>query len=328
MCLTNQGTPVPVPEPRMEHAFLHKIFTTAYLSKSGKPIFRPNERNDRAVWNKPVPKFDGWYFLNYRYAAPADLMEVLTISQHIEPNAHAGDQRFVEAQRNAEAEVFIDKMMLSEKSFSKRGIIKVRERAIRDAMDTLRVKFGSEDMNALVEAVARLFDVGTLMVRKVCGLVSKAKPQESQEYKEDPRWGHLRWAVHQTRATAYATDVDARPGTPRAYGKFAPADALIQHKGERLYPEVCIVLGTVLSYDRFDGANTSMAKVGRFDTDKPFETGNVILMSAMAVKLIEGLRDPSSLSSEVAAKWEVWKSTHNTAALRPRARGGRLKAGA
>jgi hypothetical protein len=310
----------------MEYAYLHKILTTAYLSKSGKPIFRPNERNDRAVWHKPVPKFDGWYFLNYRYAAPDHIMEVLDVSQGIEPDADPRDPRFDEVQRTIEAEKYIDKMTVEERSFSKKNVIKVRERAVRHTMDVLRAKYGADSVSDLVEAVARLFDVGTLMVRKVCGLAPKAKPQESQGYKEDPRWGHLRWAVHQARATAYAADVDARPGTPKAYGKFAPADALIKHNGERLYPEVCIVLGTVLSYDRFDGAGTSMAKVGRLDTDKPFEAGNVLLMSSMAVKLIEGLLDPSALPSETATKWEAWKDTHNVAALRPRARRGRSKA--
>jgi hypothetical protein len=315
----------------MEYAFLHKIFTTTYLDSAGRPVFRPNENNSTAVWHKPVPKYSGWYFLNYRFAANEENMKALALAQHIEPEASPRDVRFEEAQRTSEADMYTDRMTVEERSFSKKSMVKVRARAMEAMVEKLRAKYGAESMRNIVEAVAKLFDVSVSMVRRVCEPPAPVKAKVSQEYKEDERWKHLRWAVSQARASAYLTDTYSRPGTVKAYGKFEPVDALISYRGQRLYPEACIVLGLPLSYDRFDvaggveGAKGAVARIGRLDTTKPFEAGNIMLMSTLASRLIEGLADQATLSDDFGKRWLAWCDTHNVEPLRQRAKGGRPK---
>lgn len=315
----------------MDYAYLHKILATAYLNPQGVPIFRPNEGNSTSVWNKPVPKYDGWYFLNYRFAASEGTMEALSISQHIEPEASPKDPRFDSVQRTAEGEVFIDKMTVEERGFSKKTIIKVRARAIEAMAGKMRAKYGADSMRDIVEAVAKLFDVSTSMVRKICEPQAPPKEKAPQEFKEDPRWRHLRWAMSQARASAYLTDTYAHPDMAKAYGKFEPSDALVAHRGQHLYPETCTVLGMPLSYDRFDvaggvsGAKGAVARIGRFDVGRPFESGNIVLMSTLASKLIEGLADQATLSDDFGKRWLAWKETHNVLPLRDRKKGGRPK---
>jgi hypothetical protein len=315
----------------MDYAYLYKILTIAYLNEKGVPVFRPNHVNDRAVWHKPVPKYGGWYFLNYRFAAPEPIMGALEVARCIEPDADPRDPRFDEVQRTAEAERYIDKMTVEERSFSKRNVIKVRARAIEEMVVKFRAKYGADKMRDIMEAVARLFDVSTSTVKKACEAQVPAKAKVSEEFKEDPRWGHLRWAAAQARASAYLTDTYARSGVPKAYGKFDPGDALVPHRGERVYPEICQVLGMPLSYDRFDvaggveGAKGAVARIGRLGVDKPFETGNIVLMSTLASRLIEGTSDQVVLSADFGKRWLVWKETHNVAALRVKDKGGRPK---
>lgn len=322
---------VPGAEPIMEYAYLEKILQTAYLSDKGVPIFRPNAKNNQAVWHKPVPKFDGWYFLDYHWAAPEHIMPVLELSQYIEPDTDPRDPRFQEVQRTVEAERYIGMMTDEEHKVSKRALIKVRERAIDAAVRRLKMKFGTEDaaqVEAIVSAVARMFDVSPTLVKKASGMIEKPKPKEVPRYKEHENYRHLRWAVSQTRAMAYNLDTYSPPGVPKAYGKFEPGDALVPYRKDKLYPEICQVLGTVLSYDRFSvegKAKGAIARIGRLDTDKPFEAGNIVLMSTTAVQLIEGVLDPATISVDFAERWERWKNTHNVAALRPRNRGGRPK---
>jgi hypothetical protein len=62
---------------------------------------------------------------------------------------------------------------------------------------------------------------------------------------------------------------------------------------------VCPVLGIELSYDYFmDRKSPNMIRVGRIVPSKPFETGNVLLMSTKAFHALETRSAPEALKGE------------------------------
>lgn len=332
----------------MNYAFPHILFTTCYLNSEGKPAFRPHERNPRAMWHKPVPKYAGWYFIGYRWVTLEDNMRALELVRHIEPEAHYKDERLYQALSTAEAEAFIDKMNAEERAFSKVHVSKLRSEAIKHIVNKFRIKFGIARLedNAvmlkdgadvskidaqIMEAVATMFDVGTLTVRRALGLhyqPAKSGPVRN-EFTNDPKWPYLRWAINNARGMASGIDIK-NAGASKVYGQFESADVLIKHRQEYLYPETCPVLGLPLVYNRNDTSPRGkdvQARVGRLDVMKPFESGNVTVMSSLAVRLIEGTYKPELLTADFGERWLEWKGAHNVMPTSTYARGKRPKAG-
>lgn len=59
------------------------------------------------------------------------------------------------------------------------------------------------------------------------------------------------------------------------------------------YPLRCPVLGVEVNWTNGEQDSMYSPRVGRYDSAQPFVSGNVVIMSKLAKKLLEGTRDPA-----------------------------------
>lgn len=59
------------------------------------------------------------------------------------------------------------------------------------------------------------------------------------------------------------------------------------------YPLRCPVLGVELNWTKGEQDSMYAPRVGRYDSAQPFVSGNVVIMSKLAKKLLEGTRGPA-----------------------------------
>jgi hypothetical protein len=169
-----------------------------------------------------------------------------------------------------------------------------------DNVDTV-----TEVPKVIVEAVALMFDVGQSTVQK---LLPKPVEKADTSYKSDERWAAVRHTVQMARVYAHKLALQ-RPLRGRTVGPLKTESVLIVAPGSKagprtlLFPQVCPVLGTELSYDYFmDRKSPNMIRVGRIVPTKPFETGNVLLMSAKAARAIETRSAPEGAGAPKSGK--------------------------
>lgn len=260
--------------------------------KSASPSYVLNNINlhDKGHWlfasgkfaGKPVPKFtasdDHIYFLGGMYYAPGRIYQECLEAKR----TAGGDPQAVDIALEARAQRDLD---FFDRTQDYTALSAIRDHVICDAVKRLVERTGAEQFQVL-PVVAELFEVAPRVVQRAMGLLAGPKP--TNEYKKDPRWGHLRVVVQRAKSGAYSKDVVRAPNTPPTYGGFNMESLLIKHNGELLFPERCPVLGVPLVYDRFTNPRDArMAHIARKDTTKPMSDTNVQIVCLEARKMLE-----------------------------------------
>lgn len=312
----------------MQVIFLESFISRAYLrpSPSGRAsvvCFRPNDKSPKRVWHKPVPRLfthdlvGSWYFFG-EFAAPEVAAEILPhvivpVDAPWHPKTFAPDV-VVSPAASQLADELRDKLTYYESAVPRPALNKMRKQLIKDMVQKFSSVAPEGPMRPVHEAVAFLLDCGLVTVQRVMAEDgAQPVPTVSKEYKEDPRWRPVLHAVATARSAAYQLDVRARPGAVPMTGKFSAENLLIEHKGEKLYPLVCPVLGMELEYNRFDHPKApSLICVGRADIRSPYAAGNVVLMSALGRKVTEGKVAASALSEAQRVAYQRYQDVTNT----------------
>lgn len=185
----------------------------------------------------------------------------------------------------------------------------IRDLGLRETVRQIMERSGLEGFQ-VVPAVAELFEVSPLVVRRAMGGTEAEGRAKPAEYKHDPRWRALVGEVQRAKSAAYSRDVVRGSGTVARYGKFDTEDLLIKHHGDRLFPERCPLLGLPLIYDRHSyPKDNRLIAIVRRDMSRPMASDNVVLVSRKAYKLLETRSKPET-AEEVAAldAWGVKKA--------------------
>lgn len=181
----------------------------------------------------------------------------------------------------------------------------IRDLGIRETVRQIMERSGLEEFQ-VVPAVAELFDVSGLIVRRAMGATEAATGRvKAAEYKRDPRWRFLTGEVQRAKSGAYSRDIVRGAGTSIKYGRFDTADLLIKHRGEKLFPERCPVLGVPLVYDRHAyPKDDRLIAIARKDPTRPMAPDNVHLVSRRAYKLLETRSKPGTPEeADAIARW-------------------------
>ena len=235
-------------------------------------VFRHHNDVNVDMWGKKVPTYDSgnvrWYFLTYRLIVPHGAVMFLE-----DPGLEAQCQEVLDHFRRFHISHNTDRVR-------RYALVKY----VTYFMRRLGLPEGSPPPREIIEAVAKMFDVGSSTVQK---LVPKAPPPPDTPYKKEEEWFVLRNAAQLARVYAFKV-----PGAGPVSIKVN--DCLIRHGGSMLFPRVCPVLGIELVYDLHGKHAPGLVRIGRRDPYKPFSGSNVLVMSAKAFKAIEALVVPTT----------------------------------
>jgi hypothetical protein len=258
-------------------------------------VFRHHKDVNPAMWGKKVPHLDNgsvrWYFLTYRLAVPHGAVMFLK-APDLEPQCQEVLDHF--------------------RRIASQDLDRVRRKAILRFVNQFLARMGLDGVDTvtevpkvIVEAVALMFDVGQSTVQK---LLPKPVEKADTSYKSDERWAAVKQTVQLARVYAHKLALQ-RPLGGRTVGSLKTESVLLEAPGPKagpktlLFPQVCPVLGIELSYDYFmDRKSPNMIRVGRIVPSKPFETGNVLLMSTKAFHALETRSAPSGAVAPAGAK--------------------------
>lgn len=254
-------------------------------------VFLHHKDVNPAMWGKKVPHLDNgnvrWYFLTYRLVVPHGAVMFLAGS--------------------AETESQCQEVLDHFRRIASQDLDRLRRKAILRVVNQFLTRMGLDSVDTvtevpkvIVEAVALMFDVGQSTVQK---LLPKPVEKADTSYKSDERWAAVRQTVQLARVYAHKLALQ-RPLGGRTVGPLKTESVLIVAPGPKagpktlLFPQVCPVLGTELSYDYFmDRKSPNMIRVGRIVPTKPFETGNVLLMSTKAFHALETRSAPEGANA-------------------------------
>jgi hypothetical protein len=256
-------------------------------------VFLHHKDVNPAMWGKKVPTYDNgsvrWYFLTYRLVVPH------------------GAVMFLKASGEAGTESQCQEVLDHFRRIASQDLDRVRRKAILRFVNQFLTRMGLDSVDAvtevpkvIVEAVALMFDVGQSTVQK---LLPKPVEKADTSYKSDERWVAVKQTVQLARVYAHKLALQ-RPLGGRTVGSLKTESVLLEAPGPKtgpktlLFPQVCPVLGIELSYDYFmDRKSPNMIRVGRIVPSKPFETGNVLLMSTKAFHALETRSAPEALKA-------------------------------
>lgn len=273
-------------------------------------LYRPHPQVPKALHNKPVPRAippgsQPVYFIGgATYALCEYCTPLLQATAALDPTAQSGVLG-LDPMAVHKAQSILDTI---HKTTPSSVWSEIRDVGIRDTVRQIMERSGLEEFQVAV-AVAELFEVSTLVVRRAMGgteAVGRAKPAE---YKRDPRWRSLVGEVQRAKSGAYSRDVVRGAGTPARYGRFDTVDLLIKHQGEKLFPERCPVLGVALIYDRHAyPKDDRLIAIARRDKTKPLASDNVQIVSKRAYKLLETRSKP--VNPEEVEAVERWRGSN------------------
>jgi hypothetical protein len=270
-------------------------------------IFSHASRVPAALRGKPVPRAvtpDGaavYFFSGTSYAIGRHYDPLLKAYATLPPEARDGIGSLnPEMVSEANSNINIMHKMSPSDTWSI-----LRDRAIQQAVQRLMERTGAEQFQVL-PAVAALFEVSPRVVKKAMGgLVPTSGPE--LDYRKDYRWRSVVGEAHRAKSSAYGRDTVRAAGTPARYGRFSVEDLLIKHRGERLFPERCPVLGLPLIYDRHSHPkDLRLISIARRDNTKPMGPDNVHLVSRRAYKLLETRSKPET--QEEADAVALWRA--------------------
>ena len=293
----------PAPKPAAPGPSVHP--GEAPLTDAPGLVFLHHKDVNPAMWGKKVPHIDNgsvrWYFLTYRLAVPHGAVMFLKASGEAEPGEPGTPG---EAVLEAQCQEVLDHF----RRIAPQDLDRVRKKAILRFVNQFLARMGLDGVDTvtevpkvIVEAVALMFDVGQSTVQK---LLPKPVEKADTSYKSDERWVAVKQTVQLARVYAHKLALQ-RPLGGRTVGSLKTESVLLEAPGPKtgpktlLFPQVCPVLGIELSYDYFmDRKSPNMIRVGRIVPSKPFETGNVLLMSTKAFHALETRSAPSGAGAK------------------------------
>lgn len=275
------------------------------LRPDGRWLFSQSSRLPPALRGKPVPRAitpDGtpiYFFSGISYAIGPHYDPPLRAYAALAPEARAGVMSLDPALVNEAQSV----TNIIHKTSPSDTWTAFRDRAMQDVFQRLVERTGAEQFQVL-PVVAELFEVSPTVVRKAIG-AAVPKNGVSLDYKKDYRWRAVVSETQRAKSSAYGRDIVRGAGTAARYGRFSVEDLLIKHRGEKLFPERCPVLGLPLIYDRHSyPKDYRLIAISRRDTTRPLAPDNVHLVSRRAYKLIETRSKPETPEeAEAVARW-------------------------
>lgn len=263
---------------------------------SDRWVYTQDPRVPEPLRGKPVPRCttpDGTavYFLcGTKYAVGYYYTPILAAAQG--PDVTALDPMVVQ---QATSTIEITHKMSPASTWST-----LRDRAMQETFQRLVERTGAEQFQ-VVPAVADLFEVSIAVVRRAIGAATPKAGGVSLVHKQDHRWRAVVAETQRAKSSAYGRDMVKAPGTPARYGQFRAEDLLVKHRGEKLFPERCPLLGVPLIYDRHSyPKDLRLIAIARRDTTKPLAGDNVVLVSRRGYKLLETRSKPET-AEEIAA---------------------------
>lgn len=283
-----------------------------YLDQNLRPRFRSNSLNLKAVHGLPLPIMRGSedyvMFLGKFMAKWAWYKDFLLLTQHVPPDAH-------------QSEIPLDwpqscSLMIQGITVARAMTGKHHDAARRDMRtDAMLSRYGELEKKdwaqaAILSRIALEFDANPTTVKKALGAAgikiappkkaAAAQDSASKLRRMDPRYAAVKRACNRVRSNP-----------ERMVCSFKITDLYV--RGE--LPTVCPVLGIPLNYDSPNAL--ASVRVGRKDVDKPATPSNVLLMSRMAQRMIEGTGDRLRLKAamdtdDMRRRWKEWDATHKT----------------
>jgi len=299
----------------------------AASGSKGVPLFRPNDKNSKRIWHKPVPKLrtddlvGAWYFMG-ELVAPEEMVRILPhvtvpVDAPWHPKTFESDAAIEHSALRLADEVR-ERVVYLQGIVRKPMLNRLRQRLITQMVERMcrRAELPVDQApRAVLEAVALLMDCGLITVQRALerahGVPAKGdgKPKA---HREDARWKAVLNAVAKARSTAYQLDMRSPMNAPKISGKFSGESVLIERRGEYLYPERCPIVGVWLEYDRFAHPKApNLVCVGRLDTRTPYAAGNVALMSTLGRKVQEGKVHKSQLNDDQRQVYDKFVGAHS-----------------
>jgi hypothetical protein len=307
---------------------------TVRTTPDGRPqvIYRSNALNPRAVWGQPVPAFSGDAAFE-NFIVPLSIYGgVLTAAAHtyppdtpaeriahnISPHDHAqvahdhykafGGASTQEALRRARDNI-IERMYTRQRDRDPSTLTPdaVRYRALKTTASRMCV---SED---LVRKV--LTERGIPVLRAVENTAQRAKgdttPHKfSKAYEHELKWKTLETSVEECRTDANRRGIGHKFVLADLHDEYAPGG----------YPTHCPATGE--EFDWVLRKSFHSPRIARYDRNKPFISGNIVIVSKIGRKLIEGMTVvelPAILKTlpEIKDHYEAWREKHPTASPMP-----------
>ena len=198
-----------------------------------------------------------------------------------------------------------------ERPGEKAFLVKARDKCIKQMFLKLTEERGMDESIAFREMAARFREDSRTLYRVVRGRdtdVQKDMRYYRKVFKGDARIEVVYKALLRARVLA---------ANKRLLGEsFGLEDLLPHHPGSsaQYMPPVCPVLGFTLDYTP-NGKNVQAVRVGRKDANLPYGPKNVVIMSRLAARMIEGSVSVNTASlamdPDMGAHWREWTKTHS-----------------
>lgn len=290
-------------------------------------IFRSNPLNPRAIWGQPVPTAPGHYLAFETYVAPLEAyLTVFDLTDHY-PDDHPPERITCNIIPTAKVYALLALDQISDEAHQK-NLRSIRDDAIVRTYKRLRDQGPTTTpdatrFHALNTTAARVC-VSTDLVRKVLlereipvPVAAVNKLQRAPSDREPHRFSSSH--EHRLKWETLTKIVQYRRNTTRGGTKFILAD-LDDENCPGGYPTHCPVTGEEFNWDT--NISWYSPNIGRYDIEKPYVSGNVVIMSKLGRYLTTGktaTQLPALLKTipEIAEHYKAWVDKYPTAKPMP-----------
>lgn len=315
----------------------HLAAHTIYLDDKSAPRYRSNRR--------PLPRypsggdilfFSGKYVLSWQLhkdflffvKSHPELLNPLFVPEYVPNTSEDHDEGQpeelpTEFDRPADfysmcyvpfpAELRVKELAIQEieaQALEKSSLTRCRDRCLKKMYAAFTEDRGFPQSIAVRELTVR-FKLPSHVVRRMLRMTDLNAPDMRRFRKEinDSRLERVYKVMLGARGIATAKKVN---------GGFGIKDVLPYHPGSsaQYIPPRCPVLGLELDYAEDRNKQLNSVRVGRKTTARPYEPGNVTVMSFLATRLIEGSigRNKAFMAADadIAAHWRAWSAAHET----------------
>lgn len=283
-----------------------------YLDTELRPRFRANSLNLKAVHGLPLPILHGSedyvMFLGKFLAKWTWYKDFLLLTQHIPYNAHQSE---IPLEWPPECHLMLQGIAVA-RSMSGAEHVLARRDMRTDAMLQRYGALEKKDwtQSAILARIALEFDATPATTKRLLTQsgIKFAPPKKaaapmdsaSKLRRLDARYATLRRVCNRMRSNA-----------KQIACSFKITDLYV--RGE--LPTLCPVLGIPLNYD--NPKALASVRVGRRDVSKPATAANVMLVSRIAQRMIEGTGDSLKLlaaldTDDLRKRWKQWTLEHTT----------------
>lgn len=210
-------------------------------------------------------------------------------------------------------ELRIKEMTIQEveaRAWEKAALNRYRDKCMRKMYEVFTNERGFPQSIAVRELSVR-FKLPTHTIRRMLRMSDLNAPDMRKFRQEikDPRLERVYKVMLGARSIATAKGLNEG---------FGIKDVLPYHPGttDQYIPPKCPVLGLELEYDEDKKKQLNAVRVGRKQTNRPYGPGNLLLMSFLATRLIEGSlgQNKAALAADhdIVAHWREWSRDHVT----------------